>query len=168
MNPAYPQKADSNAVSLKFTEIRFLAIMLLVSGVLSYCLYASTAIPLVLLIFPLVLYDRAFMFPMFLTITLCQVAFVTAATSTGATQDNSYAETFAIMAVTPMLLYDLLTQKSKTVPYRFIIFYVIFVYFIFQGMLIYYQHPENYQGLVVPGARATAIVHSITKTIKIL
>src|SRR5436190_23891963 len=122
MYPSYPQKAiDSNSVILKFSEIRFVAIMVMVSGVLYYCLYESTALPLVVLTFPLVLYDRAFMFPMFLTITLCQGAFNTAqVTGSGPTQDASYAETFAIMAVTPMLLYDLLTQKSKMIPYRFV------------------------------------------------
>src|ERR1041385_9537000 len=100
MYPSYPQQAsDSNSVVIKFSEIRFLAIMMVVSGVLYYCLYESTALPLVLLTFPLVLYDRSFMFPMFLTITLCQGAFNTAQDSgAGPTQDASYAETYAIMA----------------------------------------------------------------------
>ena len=142
--------------------------MVMVSGVLFYCLYESTALPLVALTFPLVLYDRSFMFPMFLTITLCQGAFNTAqVTGSGPTQDASYAETFAIMAVTPMLLYDLLTQKSKMIPYRFVLFYVIFVYFVFQGIFVYYQHPENYQGLTIGAAKYAPVVHSITKAIKI-
>ena len=142
--------------------------MIVVSGVLYYCLYESTALPLVLLIFPLVLYDRSFMFPMFLTITLCQGAFNTAQVSgAGPTQDASYAETYAIMAVTPMLLYDLLTQKSKMIPFRFVLFYIIFVLFVIQGAFIYYQHPENYQGLAVVSAKFTPIIHSITKAIKI-
>jgi hypothetical protein len=105
---------------------------------------------------------------MFLTITLCQGAFNTAqVTGSGPTQDASYAETFAIMAVTPMLLYDLLTQKSKMVPYRFVLFYIIFVLFVVQGAFVYYQHPENYEGLPIASAKYSPILHSITKAIKI-
>ena len=115
---------------------------------LFFSLYESTSVPLVLITFPLVLYNRAFLFPMFLTLSLCQGAFAQATSGVG-TSDASYAESLSIASVAPMLLYDLITQKSKVVPYRFVIFYVIFLVFIYLGMFIYYQHPENYMTLVL-------------------
>jgi O-antigen ligase len=64
------------------------------------------------------------------------------------------------------LFYDLTTQKSKTVPYRFVVFYFIFIIFIYLGIIVYYQHPENYQDLTT--GRYSAIPHSIIKSIKVI
>ena len=53
------------------------------------------------------------------------------------------------------------------IPFRFVLFYIIFLFFVFQGMFIYYQHPENYEGLPVASAKYSPVIHSITRAIKI-
>ena len=109
------------------------------------------------------------MFPMLLTVTLCQGAFEAAeVTMSSATQDTSYAETLIIACVSPMLFYDLTLQRSKIVPYRFVIFYVIFIWFVYQGIFVYYQHPENYHIGAIQAAKYSPILHSIIKSIKLV
>ncbi len=104
---------------------------------------------------------------MFLTLSLSQGAFSQATSGVG-TADASYAESLSIAMVAPLLLYDLITQKSKIVPYRFVIFYLIFIIFVYIGIFIYYQHPENYLTLGTSQGRYAAIPRSIIKSIKII
>ncbi len=168
MQPAYQTKLrTTNVFTLRFEEIKFFAILCIIAATLYFSLYESTSMPLVIITFPLVLYDRTFLFPMFLTLSLSQGAFV-APTSGVGTDNASFAETFAIAAVSPMLLYDLTTQKSKIIPYRFVLFYVIFILFVYLGMFIYYQHPENYVGIGSTQGRYSAITKSIIKSIKLV
>ena len=168
MQPSYQLGLrDTNTVSIKFNEIIFVGILFLIGGMLFFSLYESTSVPLVIITIPLVLYNRAFLFPMFITLSLSQGAFSEATAGVG-TSNASYAESLSIASVAPMLLYDLITHKSKLVPYRFVIFYVIFIIFIYLGIIIYYQHPENYINLGTSQGRYTAIPRSIIKSIKII
>lgn len=155
---------------LKVYDIRFLVIMTMVSGLLYYCLLESTSMPLVMLAIPLCLYDRSYTFPMLLTIALCQGAFEAAeVTQSSATQDTDFSETLILAAVSPMLFYDLVSNKmSRIIPYRFVIFYVIFIFFVIQGVFVYYQYPQNYQTLILIHAKWSPVLHSIMKTIKII
>jgi hypothetical protein len=144
--------------------------MTVVSATLYFCLVESTSMPLVLVAIPLCLYDRSFIFPMLLTIALCQGAFEAAeVTGSGATQDTDFAESLILASVSPMLLYDLTRNKiSRVIPYRFVIFYVIFLFFVFQGVIVYYQYPQNYKNLIPLHAKWAPIMHSIMKSIKII
>ena len=157
---------DSNSLTLKSDEIIFFGILCAIAATMFFSLVESTSMPLVMLAIPLVLYDRAYMFPMFLTLSLSQGAFVQA-TSGVDTGTASYSESLALAAVTPMLAYDLFTQKSKMVPYRFILFFVLFIALVYLGIFIYYQHPQNYVGLGSTQGRYTAISRSIMKSIKL-
>ena len=168
MQPSYQFKfRDTNPVVIKLDELIFFGMLCLVAAVLYFSLYESTNTPLVLIAFPLVLYNRAFLFPMFLTLSLCQGAFSEATAGVGTSQ-ASYAESLSIAMAAPLLLYDLITQKSKMVPYRFVIFYVVFFIFVYIGIFVYYQHPENYLDLGTSQGRYSAIPRSIIKSIKIV
>ena len=74
----------------------FVSILCVIGLTLYLSLYNNTSAPLVLLTVPLVLYDRAFMYPMFMTIALSQGAFSDTATSGVGTADASYAESLTI------------------------------------------------------------------------
>jgi O-antigen ligase len=158
---------DTNSVVIKSDELIFLSILCLIGGTLFFSLYESTSVPLVIITVPLVFYNRAFLFPMFLTLSLCQGAFSEATSGVG-TSDASYAESLSIAAVAPFLLYDLITQKSKMIPYRFVVFYVILIIFIYLGIFVYYQHPENYITLGSTQGRYAAVSRSIIKSIKVV
>lgn len=143
------------------------AILCLIGGLLYFSLYMQNPYPLVALTIPLVLYDRAYMYPMFVAIALTQGAYSDASSGVG-TGDSSFAESATILAVAPMLAYDLLTQKSKMVPFRFAIIYLLFFIFIYIGLFVYYQHPENYKGLPGGTGKYGPAAHSIMKSIKII
>lgn len=171
MFPSLPSRSLQNETSLvKSNDLIFLAIMTMVSCVLYYCLLESTSMALVILAIPLCLYDRSYVFPMLLTIALCQGVFSEAeVTQSSTTQNTDFSETLILAGVAPMLLYDLTANKmSKMVPYRFIIFYVIFIYFVIQGIFVYYQYPQNYQGLIMIHAKWSPVLHVIMKTLKIV
>jgi O-antigen ligase len=155
---------------IKGSDLTFLAIMTIVSGVLFYCMAASSSMLMVAIAIPLCLYDRSYVFPMLLTIALCQGAFEAAeVTQSSATQSTDFSETLIIAATAPMLLWDMGHNKiSRITPYRFIIFYVIFLYFVFQGCIIYYQYPGNYKMLILIHAKWSPVLHSIMKSIKIV
>ena len=161
---------NSHSSFIKVDDLIFLSIMAVVRATLYFCLIESTSMPLVLVAIPLCLYDRSFIFPMLLTIALCQGAFEAAeVTGSGATQDTDFAESLILAAVSPMLLYDLIHNKiSRRIPYRFVIFYVIFLYFVIQGVIIYYQYPQNYKNLILMHAKWSPVLHSIMKSIKII
>lgn len=160
-------KGESNYV--KTSEIGFLGVMVAVSAVLYYCLVNSTSVPLVCVAIPLCLYDRAYIFPMMLTMSMCQGAFQEVqVTGSGATQDASYSESLIIAAVSPMLFYDLTQKRSRIVPLRFVMFYAIFIWFVIQGIIVYYQYPDNYKSLIAIGAKNAPKLHAIMKTIKII
>ncbi len=166
MQPSYQLGfRDTNRIIIKSDEIIFFCLLCVIAGALFISLYLSSSAPLVMITFPLVLYNRAFLFPLFLTLSLSQGAFSQATSGVG-TADASYAETLSIAMAAPLLFYDLTIQKSKTVPYRFVIFYFIFIIFVYLGIFIYYQHPENYLNLST--GRYSAIPHSIIKSIKII
>lgn len=161
---------NNDASGIKVKDITFLVIMCAVSLVLYYCLVESTSMPLVAIAIPLCLYDRSYTFPMLLTIALCQGAFEAAeVTQSSATQDTDFSETLILAAVAPMLFYDLTANKrSKLIPYRFLIFYVIFIWFVIQGVFVYYQYPQNYKSLILIHAKWSPVLHSIMKTLKIV
>jgi O-antigen ligase len=154
---------------IKTNDIVFATIMAIISITLYVCLVQYTSIYLVMIAIPLCLYDRSFVFPMLLTVALCQGVFEESeVTTNGPTQNTDWSESLILAAVSPMLLYDLVRDKiSRVVPYRFVIFFVIFAYFIVQGVIIYYQHPENYQALIQIHAKWSPITHSIMKCIKV-
>jgi O-antigen ligase len=160
---------NNEASFIKVDDLIFVSIMAVVSATLFFCLTESTSIYLVMIAVPLCLYDRAFVFPMLLTIALCQGAFEAAEVTTNtATQTTDFSESLILAAVSPMLLYDLTHNKiSKVIPYRFVIFYVLFLLFILQGIIIYYQYPQNYQLLIQMHAKWSPVLHSIMKAIKV-
>jgi O-antigen ligase len=168
MYQGFPNRLkERNTISINGKELVFFGILCLIAIVLYVSLINYTQMLLVALTIPLVLYDRAFMFPMFMTISLSQGAY-TAPTSGVGTADASYAESLTLLAVSPMLLYDLITQKSKMIPFRFVIYYVIFIFFVYLGIFIYFQHPENAMGLSAGIGRYSFIPHSVFKSIKII
>ena len=171
MYGGYPnnlQKPSGSGIYIGAQELVFVSILCVIGLTLYISLYNSTSAPLVLLTVPLVLYDRAFMYPMFMTIALSQGAFSDTATSGVGTADASYSESLTIASVAPILAWDLLTQKSKIVPFRFAIIYLFFIIFIYIGIFIYYQHPENFAGLPSGTGRGSPAVHSIVKSIKVV
>ncbi len=125
-------------------------------------LVMTTATPLIIITLPLILYDRAYFFPIFMAIPLAQGAFIS-----GEIDTDSFAESIAIACVSPVLLFDVLSQKSKKVPFRFVVYFLLFGFFILLGIFVYYQHTtDNYRGL--SGAPTwKAIVRSIVKLFKI-
>ncbi|MEO8710872.1 MAG: O-antigen ligase family protein [Parafilimonas sp.] len=169
-HPFSNKLSEPDTSFVKVSDITFAVIMCMISGLLYYCLKESTSMPLVMLAIPLCLYDRSFVFPMLLTIALCQGAFEAAeVTQSSATQDTDFSETLILAAVSPMLFWDLTRDKiSRVIPYRFVIFYVIFIFFVIQGVIIYYQYPVNYQMLIFIHAKWSPVLHSIMKTIKII
>ena len=92
--------------------------MTVVSGVLFYCMAASSSMLMVAIAIPLCLYDRSYVFPMLLTIALCQGAFEAAeVTQSSATQSTDFSETLIIAATAPMLFWDMSHNKiSRITP----------------------------------------------------
>lgn len=166
--PGQPFSKENSFI--KTYDLFFVIIMCIVSGVLYFCLIESTSMPLVTVAIPLCLYNRAYIFPMLLTIALCQGAFEAAeVTQQSATQDTDFAETLILAGVAPMLFYDLTSNKtSRLIPYRFVLLYIVFIFFVIQGVFIYYQHPDNYKMLIMIHAKWSPVLHSIMKTIKIV
>jgi hypothetical protein len=148
-------------------ELIFFTILCTIGIVFYLSLYNQTPTPLVILTVPLALYHRAFIFPMLMAITLSQGAYSDATSGVG-TADASFAESSTIMALAPILAYDLLTKKSKMVPYRFAIIYLFFFIFIYIGLFVYFQHPENYAALPGATSRYAVIPHGIMKSIKVV
>src|SRR5690349_2611160 len=134
MYPGYVNKLQKpSGLYIDGKELLFFGILCAIGLTLYISLYNQTPTPLVALAVPLILYDRAFVYPMFYVIAMSQGAYSDATSGVG-TADASFAESQTIMAVAPILAYDLLTQKSKMVPYRISIIYVLFVVFIYIGM----------------------------------
>ena len=93
-SPVSNRLVRNDSSSVKANDIIFLTIMCVISGVLYYCLIESTSMPLVMIAIPLCLYDRSYIFPLLLTIALCQGAFEAAeVTQSSATQDTDFSET---------------------------------------------------------------------------
>ncbi|MFT4153201.1 O-antigen ligase family protein [Parafilimonas sp.] len=171
MQGGYPnnlQQSKGSGIYIGAKELLFPVILCTIGLTLYLSLISLTSAPLVLLTVPLVLYDRAFMYPMLMTISLSQGAFTDTATSGVGTADASYAESLTIAAITPILAWDLLTQKSKIVPLRFSIIYLFFIVFVITGIFVYYQHPQNFAGLPAGTGKAAPAFHSIVKAIKLV
>ncbi|MEP6595967.1 MAG: O-antigen ligase family protein [Ginsengibacter sp.] len=153
---------QTNRVTIKLKDVTFWFTVALFSLALWISLVLTTATPLVIITLPLIAYDRAYFFPVFMAIPLAQGAFITDVVDT-----DTFAESIALATVAPLLLFDVLRLKSKIVPYRFVVFYVLFGFFIILGCFVYYQHAtDNYKGL--NGApHWKAIVKSVVKLFKI-
>lgn len=162
------QQQQESGIYVGGKELLFLGILIVIGLTLYISLINLTSAPLVLLTIPLVLYDRAFMYPMFMTISLSQGAFTDTATSGVGTADASYAESLTIATIAPILAWDLLSQKSKMVPFRFSIIYLFFLGFVFLGIFVYYQHPQNFAGLPIGTGKNAPAFHSIVKMIKLV
>lgn len=158
-----PANLDSNRVTLKFSDVRFWGFTMLFTLALYSSLLLTTATPLILITLPMVMYDRAFMFPIFMAIPLAQGAFITDQIDT-----DTLAESLALATVLPLLGYDVLTKKSLIVPYRFVLWYVLFVFFIVFGQFVYWQHPENLLGLENGQPVWKPVFRSTTRIIKVL
>ncbi len=152
----------TNRITLKVKDIVFWFTLIIFSLALWTSLVMVTAMPLIIITLPMILYDRAYFFPIFMAIPLAQGAFIS-----GEIDTDSFAESIAIASVLPLLLYDIISKKSNVVPYRFVVYYVIFGFFIVLGVFVYYQHTDvNYKGL--NGAPVwKAVVRSIVKLFKI-
>lgn len=158
-----PVNLDTNRVNLKFSDVRFWGLTMLFTIALYSSLLLTTATPLILITFPLVAYDRAFMFPIFMAIPLAQGAFITDQVDT-----DTMAESISLATVLPLLAYDVFTLKSKVVPYRFVVWYVLFVFFVLFGQIVYWQHPENLSlGLDDNAPTYKPVVRCVTRLIKI-
>lgn len=151
-----------NVFTIKASSIVFAGIIVLFSIALFSSLVLTTSTPLILITLPLVAYDRAFLFPIFMSIPLAQGAFITETVDV-----DTLAESVALASVCPLLLFDVLRVKSRTVPYRFVVFYIIFAFFVLLGLFVYYQHPENFKGMPAGTNHAKPILKSIIKIIKI-
>lgn len=154
---------DSNRVNLKFSDVRFWGFTLLFTLALYASLLLTTATPLILITLPMVAYDRAFMFPIFMAIPLAQGAFITDQIDT-----DTLAESVALASVLPLLAYDIVSKKSKILPYRFVIWYVLFVFFILLGQIVYWQHPQNLIGLSSGQPTWKPVFRSTTRIIKVV
>lgn len=157
-----PVNLDTNRINLKFSDVRFWGFTLLFTLALYASLLLTTATPLILITLPMVAYDRAFMFPIFMAIPLAQGAFITDQIDT-----DTLAESVALATVLPLLAYDIVSKKSKIVPYRFVIWYVLFFFFIILGQIVYWQHPFNLTGLSSGQPTWKPIFRSTTRIIKV-
>ncbi len=151
-----------NVFTIKMSSVIFASIATLFAIALYTSLVMTTATPLILITLPLVAYDRAFLFPIFMSIPLAQGAFITDQVDT-----DTLAESVALASVCPLLLYDVLRLKSRQVPYRFVILYVIFGFFVVLGAFVYWQHPENLKGLQNGATQAKPIYKAVIKVIKV-
>ncbi len=129
---------DTNRFKIRSSEVTFFALTLVIALATYSSLVLTSSLPLILITLPLVAYDRAFMFPLFTAIPLAQGAFIT-----DEIDSDSMAESIALLTVMPLLMFDFLKLKSKIVPYRFVIWYVLFGMLVILGLIVYMQHPEN-------------------------
>ncbi len=102
-------------------------------GALSISLYLNNSIPILLVLWPLVLIDRAFLIPILFTIPLVEGVYATLDTS-------SNTESIAIAMLAPILGYDLLRRNSVNVPIRINALFVIFIIMTIVGYIVYRQH----------------------------
>src|SRR3954465_1836497 len=103
-------------------------------GALSVSLYLNESIPILLVLLPLVLIDRAFLIPILFTIPLVEGVYATLDT-------NSNTESVAIAMLAPILGYDLLRKNSVNVPIRINALFVVFIIMTIVGLIVYRQHP---------------------------
>lgn len=103
-------------------------------GALSVSLYLNESIPILLVLWPLVLIDRAFLIPILFTIPLVEGVYATLDTS-------SNTESIAIAMLAPILGYDLLRKNSVNVPIRINALFVVFIIMTIVGLIVYRQHP---------------------------
>src|SRR4051794_23227615 len=103
-------------------------------GALAVSLYLNDSIPILLVLWPLILIDRAFLIPILFTIPLVEGVYATLDT-------NSNTESVAIAMLAPILGYDLLRKNSVNVPTRINALFVVFIIMTIVGFLVYRQHP---------------------------
>jgi len=101
---------------------------------LAVSLYLNNSIPILLVLWPLVLIDRAFLIPILFTIPLVEGVYATLDTS-------SNTESIAIAMLAPILGYDLLRKNKVNVPTRINALFVVFIIMAIVGFIVYRQHP---------------------------
>jgi hypothetical protein len=129
---------DTNRLKLRSSQVTFFALTIIIALATYSSLVMTSSIPLIVITLPLVAYDRSFMFPLFTAIPLAQGAFIT-----DEIDSDSMAESIALLTVMPLLMYDFLRLKSRIVPFRFVLWYVLFGMLVVLGLIVYLQHPEN-------------------------
>src|SRR4051794_20425814 len=102
-------------------------------GALFVSLYLSNSIPILLVLWPLVFIDRAFLIPILFTIPLVEGVYATIDTS-------SNTESIAIAMLAPILGYDLLRRNSVNIPMRINALFAGFIIMTIVGYIVYRQH----------------------------
>src|SRR5207237_2260094 len=97
------------SISISLDKVLRLLGCVMFLGALFTSLYLNDSTPILLVLLPLVLIDRAFLIPILFTIPLVEGVYATLDTS-------SNTESLAIAMLAPILGYDLLRKNSVDVP----------------------------------------------------
>ena len=126
-------------------------------------LIKNNSTPILLVLMPLVLMDRAFLIPILLTLPLIEGVYYS---DSGA----SNAETIAIAMLVPILGFDLLRKNKVNIPTRILALFIIFIIMEIVGFIVYKRHPYisktvamwvNLAGMPVTGKMISRILKLI-------
>ncbi|MEP7319820.1 MAG: hypothetical protein ABI921_13790, partial [Panacibacter sp.] len=151
---------------LKLKDVWYWGSNFAMLGMASISMYMDNPIPMLLVAIPLIMLDRAYFVPVLLFIACIEGSF-------SSEDSSSQAESWAIMAMTPIFLFDFFHHNKVKIPPKFTIFFILFFFFIILGAFIYTMHPYIGQALIpVFGKRAVGLsalyVKIIMKSLKIV
>jgi O-antigen ligase len=121
----------------------------------SVSMYMDNPIPMLAVAIPLILLDRAWIIPVLLFIACIEGSFSSPDSSTK-------AETYAIMAIGPLFLYDLLYHNKKLVPLNLVMLFLIFGFFVIWGAYIFSLDDDIVQYMRTNYTNATVLVKGTT------
>lgn len=98
-------------------------------------LVINNSLPLLVVAFPLILFNRAYVLPLLLIIPAIEGALTVGDTP-------PITESLAIAGLIPLFAYDILRTKKVVIPAKVATLYFIFFIFIVMGFFVYSQHPE--------------------------
>lgn len=131
----------------------------------SISMYLDNPLPMLAVALPLILLDRAYIVPVLLFIACIEGSF-------SSEDSSSQAESLAILFIGPLFVYDFFHHNKVKVPYKFVLLFLVFVFFVIWGTIVFRMNNdiEQYLANVIIGASSLTsgvVVKSVMKVIKI-
>lgn len=135
---------------LKLKDVWYWGSNFALLGTASISMYLDNPIPMLVVALPLIMLDRAYFVPVLMFIACIEGSF-------SSEDSSSQAESWAIMALTPIFLFDFFHHNKIKVPTKFVLFFIVFLFFVIFGAIVYKMHPYISQALIpIFGKKAIA------------
>ena len=150
---------------LKLKDVWYWGSNFALLGTASLSMYLDNPIPMLLVALPLIMLDRAYFVPVLMFIACIEGSF-------SSEDSSSQAESWAIMALTPIFIFDFFHHNKVKVPTKFVIIFIVFLFFVLFGAIVYKMHPYIQSSLIpVFGKKAVSssalYIKIVMKTLKL-